>query len=162
MSVVDKLTSLADGYRSVFNTNDKFSISDMISGLSGLEAHNYVNGITSDNYVTWNDGVGSYSTDASSKVFIDISRIHFEELKKGYNYSLQVSMKGQGTFTVYVWPTNAASSEAHCTVSLTNDWKIYEVRFNHIDDTVPGGFVRVDSDHQAMNFQIKDIKLYRR
>lgn len=162
MGLSDKLTTLADGYRSIFNTTDKFDINDMISGLSGLEAHNYVNSITSDNYVTWKDGVGSYSTDASSKVFIDISRICFEELKKGYNYSLQVSMKGQGTFNVYVWPTNAASSQAHCTVNLTNDWKTYEVRFNHIDDTVPGGFVRVNSDHQAMNFQIKDIKLYKR
>lgn len=31
-----------------------------------------------------------------------------------------------------------------------------------LDDTKPEGFVRVNSDHQAMNFQIKDIKLYKR
>lgn len=162
MSVNDKLTSLADKYRSAFNTADKFSIDSMISSMTGLEACNYVEGITPDNYVKWKDGVGSYSTDASTKVFIDISRIRFKDLEKGHNYSLQVSMKDQGTFNVYVWPTNAASSQSHCTVALTDDWKTYEVKFNHIDDTKPGGFIRVNSDHQAMNSQIKDIKLYKR
>lgn len=105
MSLNAKLTSLADKYRSAFNTGDKFSINDMISGMDGLEAHNYVTGLAQDgNLVSWKDGVGSYSTDSNEKIKnLDICRLIFDiGIEDKHNYSLQVSMKGQGTFQLYV------------------------------------------------------------
>ena len=163
MSLSDKLTSLADEYRKAFDTTDKFSIADMISGTAGLDPRDYIDTVDIYSDLSWANGVGSFSTDSSRKYSdFDISRTSFKKLEMGHDYTLHFEIKGSGTFTVYTYPTNNSYGEEHINVTLTDDWKSYSVAFSHVDDTQTGTFIRVNSDHQAMNFQIKNIKLYQR
>ncbi|MBU5283059.1 hypothetical protein [Limosilactobacillus reuteri] len=37
MSLVEKFTTLADGFRSLYGTTDKYSLDDMKTALSGLQ-----------------------------------------------------------------------------------------------------------------------------
>ena len=163
MSLSEKLASLADGYRKVFDTTDKFSIADMISGVAGLDPRDYIDTVDINSDLSWNNGVGSFNADSSRKYSdVDISRTTFKKLEMGHNYTLHFEMKGSGTFTVYAYPTNNSYGEEHVNVTLTDNWRSYSVTFSHVDDRQTGAFVRVNSDHQAMNFQIKDIELYQR
>lgn len=41
MSAIDKIISLADGFRSLYGTTDKYSLADMKTALSGLQIHNF-------------------------------------------------------------------------------------------------------------------------
>lgn len=41
MSLSEKLTGLADGFRSLYGTTDKYSFDDMKTALSGLQIHNF-------------------------------------------------------------------------------------------------------------------------
>ena len=43
MSLNEKLTELADGFRSLYGTTDKYSLADMKTALSGLQIHNFLN-----------------------------------------------------------------------------------------------------------------------
>lgn len=43
MSLVEKFTTLADGFRSLYGTTDKYSLDDMKTALSGLQIHNFLN-----------------------------------------------------------------------------------------------------------------------
>lgn len=43
MSLVEKSTALADGFRSLYGTTDKYSLDDMKTALSGLQIHNFLN-----------------------------------------------------------------------------------------------------------------------
>ena len=41
MSLIEKVTALADGFRSLYGTTDKYSLADMKTALSGLQIHNF-------------------------------------------------------------------------------------------------------------------------
>lgn len=41
MSLIEKTTALADGFRSLYGTTDKYSLADMKTALSGLQIHNF-------------------------------------------------------------------------------------------------------------------------
>jgi hypothetical protein len=41
MSLNEKMTELADGFRSLYGTTDKYSLADMKTALSGLQIHNF-------------------------------------------------------------------------------------------------------------------------
>lgn len=43
MTLQDKFTALADGFRSLYGTTDKYSLDDMKTALSGLQIHNFLN-----------------------------------------------------------------------------------------------------------------------
>lgn len=43
MSLVEKFTTLADSFRSLYGTTDKYSLDDMKTALSGLQIHNFLN-----------------------------------------------------------------------------------------------------------------------
>lgn len=43
MSLIEKTTALADGFRSLYGTTDKYSLDDMKTALSGLQIHNFLN-----------------------------------------------------------------------------------------------------------------------
>lgn len=43
MSLVEKFTALADGFRSLYGTTDKYSLDGMKTALSGLQIHNFLN-----------------------------------------------------------------------------------------------------------------------
>lgn len=41
MSLIEKATALADGFRSLYGTTDKYTLADMKTALSGLQIHNF-------------------------------------------------------------------------------------------------------------------------
>lgn len=43
MSLIEKATALADGFRSLYGTTDKYTLADMKTALSGLQIHNFLN-----------------------------------------------------------------------------------------------------------------------
>lgn len=43
MSLIEKTTALADGFRSLYGTTDKYTLADMKTALSGLQIHNFLN-----------------------------------------------------------------------------------------------------------------------
>lgn len=161
MSVSEKLTSLANNFRNIYGISDKYNLDDMIASFTGLEARNYVDTITPDAYVKWNDGVGSYSHDNSEVINNrDISRIRFKDISNG-SYNLILEMKGAGSFDVYVWPINQSSGTQFARVALTDQWRTVNVRFEVTDDASPAAFIRDNSDHEAKNFEVKNWKLVR-
>lgn len=159
MSVSEKLTSLANNFRNIYGISDKYNLDDMIASFTGLEARNYVDTITPDGYVKWNDGVGNYSHDNSEVINNrDISRICFKDISNG-SYNLILEMKGAGNFDVYVWPVNQNSSARFARVALNNQWQTVNVRFEVTDDASPAAFIRDNSNHEVKSFMVRNIKL---
>lgn len=161
MSVSEKLTSLANNFRNIYGISDKYNLDDMIASFTGLEARNYVDTIVPDGYVKWNDGVGNYSHDNSEVINNrDISRIHFKDVSNG-SYNLILEMKGAGSFDVYVWPTTQKGGAQFARAALNNQWQTVNVRFEVTDDASPAAFIRDNSNHEAKNFMVRNIKLVR-
>lgn len=66
MALNDKMASLADGFRSIYQTSDKYSIEDMTKLLSKLEIHNLMNVMP-----TMTDGKANSEQNGVSQQFTD-------------------------------------------------------------------------------------------
>lgn len=154
MSVIDKLTSFANGFRSAYGITDKYSLDDMIAGFNGLEAHDYVVHKSTDN--------GSYSTDGTKVVKdLDIYRVGFDSTMPAGTYYLSAELKGKGTFTMYAYPIDKSYHQGHVDMNLTDEWKRYGFSFVCDRAMLPNAFIRVNSDHEAKNFEVRNWKLVR-
>ena len=154
MGIVDKLTNLANGFRSIYGITDKYSLDDMVSGFNGLEAHDYVNHKPNE--------TGSYSTDGTKAIKdFDIYRIVFDSTMQAGTYYLSAELKGKGTFTIYAYPIDKSYHQGHVDVNLTDEWKRYGFSFVCDGAMIPGAFIRVNSDHEAKNFDVRNWKLVR-
>lgn len=159
MTLNNELTNLANQFRNTYGVSNKFGISDMIAGFTGLEAKDYLDHSN-------NAGVGSYTTDPTEDTENwDIMRTHPISPSNG-TYNLSWDMRGSGNFSVYAWPINKYNSESHLSVDLTSDWKRYNFTFtvsdvDYLNEHSNGFsfFVRVNSDHESKHFEVNNWKL---
>lgn len=158
MTISSELTNLANQFRNTYGVPYKFSISDMIAGFTGLEAKNYLDFSKSENA-----GNGSFTTDPTQDTEnFDIMRTYPVPLSDG-TYNLSWDMRGSGNFIVYAWPIDKSYNNGNLVVNLTSDWKQYSFTFTITDIATthnqPNFFVRVNSDHESKNFEVKNWKL---
>ena len=154
MSISEKLTNLANEFRNIYGVPDKYSLDDMVAGFNGLEAHDYVTHKP--------DETGSFSTDGTKALEdFDIYRVPFDNTMQAGTYYLSAELKGEGTFTMYAYPIDRSYHQGHLDMDLTSNWKRYGFSFVCDGEKVPGAFIRVNSDHEAKNFDVRNWKLVR-
>ena len=154
MSVVDKLTNLANGFRNAYGITDKYSLDDMVAGLNGLEAINYID--------PKSNVIESYSTDDTEVITNhDCYGVYLGQKIQAGTYYLSADLKGKGTFAMYAFPISDPVGEAHLDVDLTPEWKRYGFSFVADGTKEPFIFIRVNSDHEAKSFDDRNWKLVR-